>query len=123
MSENLKTDTLAWEYEKAFFEELRDKVKYNVYQAEFYRRMAEEYHDNSFLDKADRTEACSKIWDLDYYLKHGLKQVVGINRCGDSFCYICQSIKAQRRYEIYSPVLCGIFSPECRWRAFEMDAG
>lgn len=105
MSENLKTDTLAWEYEKVFFEELRDKVKYNVYQAEFYRRMAEEYHDNSFLDKADRTEACSKIWDLDYYLKHSLKQVVGINRCGDSFCYICQSIKAQRRYEIYSPVL------------------
>ena len=67
--------------------------------------MSKDYHDIAYNGKAKRTLECSKIWNLDYYIQHGIKQIKNIVRCNDAFCYVCQSLKAQRRYEIYSPLL------------------
>lgn len=109
---NTAADISEWAYENDFFQEIQAKVSYNSAQAEYYRSMASEAgEDLSLIKKAERTEECSKVWDLDVYRKHGLKQVVGVNRCHDSFCYVCQSIKAMRRFEIYAPIL----------QAFEKD--
>lgn len=103
---NIAADVDAWEYDRDFFSEIQMHATYNSAQAEYYRQMSSECGDDLALEKkAERTETCSKIWDLDIYKKHGLKQVVGINRCHDSFCYVCQSIKTLRRFQVYGPVL------------------
>ncbi|MBQ5926839.1 MAG: protein rep, partial [Clostridia bacterium] len=55
--------------------------------------------------KAERCLDCSKIWTLDHYVRHSVKQIKSIVRCHDAFCYVCQTLKAQARYQIYSPIL------------------
>lgn len=105
------TSAQEWEFGIDWFKDLQEKVKYNVYQSEYYERMAEDYHDEGYRLKAERTLACSKVWDLYYYIRHGIKQIKSIARCHDAFCYVCQSLKAQRRFEICSPIL----------RRFEQD--
>ncbi len=103
---NKAADISSWEYDRDFFKDIQKRAAYNSAQAEYYRRMSKEAGEDLSLEKkAERTEACSKVWDLDVYKAHGLKQVVGINRCHDSFCYVCQSIKALRRFQVYAPVL------------------
>ena len=97
--------TIEWEFGVEWFKDLQSKVKYNAYQSEYYELLADDYNDDSYRKKAERTLACSKIWDLNYYVRHGIKQIKSITRCQDSFCYVCQSLKAQRRFQIYSPVL------------------
>lgn len=99
-------ESSAWELDREFFSDIQKRAAYNEAQAEYYRRMGVECHDELAFDlKAEPAETCSKVWDLDVYHKHGLKQVIGINRCHDSFCYVCQSIKALRRFQVYAPVL------------------
>lgn len=98
-------DAFEWEFDKEWFKDLQSKAQYNVYQSEYYERLSEETYDELYKRKAERTLACSKIWNLNYYIKHGIKQIESIVRCNDAFCYICQSLKAQRRFEIYSPIL------------------
>ena len=103
---NKAADVSSWEYDREFFQDIQKRAAYNSAQAEYYRRMSKEAGEDLLMEKkAERTETCSKVWDLDVYKTHGLKQVVGINRCHDSFCYVCQSIKALRRFQIYAPVL------------------
>lgn len=103
---NTAADITEWAYDDEFFSEIQAKVSYNSAQADYYRRMSSEAGEDLSLEKkAERTEDCSKLWDIDIYKKHNLKQVVGVNRCHDSFCYVCQSIKAMRRFEIYAPIL------------------
>lgn len=97
--------TYEWEFGREWFEDLQSKAAYNVYQSEYYARMAEEYDDDGYERKAERTLDCSKVWNLSWYVSHGVKQISNIVRCNDAFCYICQSLKAQRRFEIYSPIL------------------
>lgn len=103
--EKEKTNAPGWEFDRKWFADLQEKIHYNVYQSEYYERMAEEYNDDLFKRKAERTLECSKVWDLNYYVRHGIKQIKSIARCHDAFCYVCQSLQSQRRYEIYSPVL------------------
>lgn len=100
-----KDETLEWEFGVDWFKDLQSKVQYNVYQSEYYERMADEYCDDSYYKKAERTLSCSKVWDLNYYVQHGIKQIKSITRCQDAFCYVCQSLKAQRRFQLYSPYL------------------
>ena len=106
---NGKTEKTAvsFEYDLDFFEEFNKKLTYNKYQAEYYRTFAKEdpREEYAFLKKAEAVESCSNFWDLWIYNKNKLKQVVGVNRCHDSFCYCCQSVKARRRFELFSPVL------------------
>lgn len=106
MKKQDKTDS-AVEYSlgRDWFWKYYEKSKYNVYQAEYYERMAEEYHDDTFKRKSEKTLNCAKVWYLDYYKKNRIKNIKGILRCNDNFCYVCQSLKAQRRFEIYSPIL------------------
>ena len=99
------TEAYEWEFGREWFEDLQKKAAYNVFQSEYYERMAEDYNDDSYRKKAKYTLECSKIWNLNYYVIHGVKQIQSIVRCNDAFCYVCQSLKAQRRFEIYSPVL------------------
>ena len=102
----MKQEKIAeWEFGVDWFKDLQAKVRYNVYQSEYYERMADEYKDDSYIKKAERTLSCSKVWDLNYYVRHGIKQIKSITRCQDSFCYVCQSLKAQRRFQLYSPIL------------------
>ena len=105
LHERREEKTLEWEFGIDWFKDLQSKVQYNVYQSEYYERMADDYNNPTYLKKAERTISCSKIWDLNYYVRHGVKQIKSITRCQDSFCYVCQSLKAQRRFQIYSPVL------------------
>ena len=107
MSSRIKREdkTVEWEFGAEWFKDLQEKVKYNVYQSEYYERMANDYNDFGYLNKAERTLACSKVWDLNYYVRHGIKQIKSIARCQDAFCYVCQSLKAQRRFQMFSPVL------------------
>ena len=42
---------------------------------------------------------------FNFYKKNHLKQVVMVNRCKDPFCYNCQALRAQRRFEVYAPIL------------------
>ena len=98
-------ETAEWEFGKEWFEDLQSKIRYNVYQSEYYERMAEDFHDDGYRKKAERTLMCSKNWELDYYRQHGVKQIKSITRCHDAFCYVCQSLKAQRRHELYAPLL------------------
>lgn len=104
-AKNKVGDTFEWEFGKEWFEDLQAKAEYNVYQSEYYERLSEETHDDLYKRKAERTLACSKVWNLNYYVRHGIKQIENIVRCNDAFCYICQSLKAQRRFEIYAPIL------------------
>ena len=97
--------TIEWEFGADWFKDLQEKVKYNVFQSEYYERMADDYNDDTYRKKAERTLACSKVWDLNYYVRHGIKQIKSITRCQDSFCYVCQSLKAQRRFQLFSPIL------------------
>ena len=80
-------NTIEWEFGIDWFKDLQEKVKYNVYQSEYYERIADDYNDESYVKKAERTLACSKVWDLNYYVRHGIKQIKSIARCQDSFCY------------------------------------
>ena len=106
MTKQTQTDSaLALGFGKDWFQKLQAKAKYNIYQAEYYDRMAEDYHDELFHRKAEKTLNCSKVWHLDYYKKHGIKNIREIIRCNDNFCYVCQSLKAQRRYDLYAPLL------------------
>ena len=105
LHERREEKTLEWEFGIDWFKDLQSKVQYNVYQSEYYERMADDYNNPTYLKKAERTISCSKIWDLNYYVRHGVKQIKSITRCQDSFCYVWQSLKAQRRFQIYSPVL------------------
>lgn len=105
LNEKREEKALEWEFGIEWFKDLQSKVKYNVYQSEYYERMADDYNNPTYQKKAERTLSCSKIWDLNYYVRHGIKQIKSITRCQDSFCYVCQSLKAQRRFQIYSPVL------------------
>lgn len=100
-----KDEISEWEFGIDWFKDLQSKVRYNVYQSEYYERMANDYCDDSYTKKAERTLSCSKVWDLNYYVKHGIKQIKSITRCQDSFCYVCQSLKAQKRFQTYSPYL------------------
>ena len=102
---NREESTIEWEFGIDWFKDLQAKVKYNVYQSEYYERMADDYNDDTYRKKAERTLACSKVWDLNYYVRHGIKQIKSITRCQDSFCYVCQSLKAQRRFQLFSPIL------------------
>ena len=103
--EKKQTETFDWEFGKEWFEDLQVKAGYNVYQSEYYELLAEETHDDVYKRKAERTLACSKVWNLNYYIRHGVKQIENIVRCNDAFCYVCQSLKAQRRFELYAPIL------------------
>ena len=94
-----------WEFGEDWFKELQAKIKFNEYQSEYYERMFEDFHDFNYLKKAERTLSCSRIWDLNYYKKHGIKQVKSISRCQDAFCYVCQTLKANRRFQVFSPAL------------------
>ncbi|MBQ3506868.1 MAG: protein rep [Clostridia bacterium] len=96
---------IEWEFGIEWFQDLQSKVKYNEFQSEYYQRMSEESHDESYKDKSERVLTCSKTWNLNYYVRHGLKQIKSIVRCQDAFCYVCQELKAQRRFQIYAPVL------------------
>ena len=100
-----ETEAYEWEFGREWFEDLQKKAAYNIYQSEYYERIADECNDENYRKKAKYTIECSKIWNLNYYIRHGVKQIQSIVRCNDAFCYICQSLKAQRRFEIYSPVL------------------
>lgn len=68
MTKQTQTDSaLALGFGKDWFQKLQAKAKYNIYQAEYYDRMAEDYHDELFHRKAEKTLNCSKVWHLDYY--------------------------------------------------------
>ena len=101
----LQEDVKEWEYEFDFFEEYAERAKYNEFQAEYYEWLAEEWGDDSFERKARVTRDCSKTWTIDFYKKNHLKQVVRVDRCKDPFCYNCQALRAQRRFETYAPIL------------------
>lgn len=105
LDEKREEKTIEWEFGIEWFKDLQSKVKYNIYQSEYYERMADDYHNPNYLKKAERTLSCSKVWDLNYYIRHGLKQIKSIIRCQDSFCYVCQSLKAQKRFQLYSPII------------------
>lgn len=86
MTKQTQTDSaLALGFGKDWFQKLQAKAKYNIYQAEYYDRMAEDYHDELFHRKAEKTLNCSKVWHLDYYKKHGIKNIREIIRCTDNF--------------------------------------
>lgn len=101
----LQEDVKEWEYEFDFFEEYAERAKYNEFQAEYYEWLAEEWGDDSFERRARVTRDCSKTWTIDFYKKNHLKQVVRVDRCKDPFCYNCQALRAQRRFETYAPIL------------------
>ncbi len=100
-----KQDLYEWEFGIDWFKDLQSKIAYNEFQADYYERMAEDFNDDLYFRKSERTRACSKAWDLHWYLRHGVKQIKSITRCQDAFCYVCQSLKAQRRFQIYAPIL------------------
>ena len=102
---NTSTTAYEWEFGREWFEDLQKKASYNVYQSEYYERIANQYHDENYRKRAKYTLECSKIWNLNWYVRYGVKQIQNIVRCNDTFCYVCQSLKAQRRFEIYSPIL------------------
>lgn len=53
MTKQTQTDSaLALGFGKDWFQKLQAKAKYNIYQAEYYDRMAEDYHDELFHRKA-----------------------------------------------------------------------
>lgn len=91
--------------EKNYFLDLDKKRGFNEYLRQFYIRMSEEYGDEKFQRKADGLINCCKYWNVDYYTKSECKHVLGVNRCKDAFCYNCQQFNAERRYQLYSPVL------------------
>lgn len=91
--------------EKDYFIELDKKRGFNEYLRDFYVRMSEEYGDEKFLKKADGLIDCCKYLNVDYYRKNECKHVLKINRCKDAFCYNCQQFNAERRFQLYAPVL------------------
>ena len=105
LKDRREENTYEWEFGIEWFKDLQSKVQYNVYQSEYYELMADDYNDETYRRKAERTLSCSKVWDLNYYVRHGLKQIKSITRCQDAFCYVCQSLKAQRRFQLFSPIL------------------
>lgn len=102
---DFQKDLKEWEYDYDFFEEYSARAKYNEFQAEYYDWMSEEYEEEKYARRAQLTRECSKIWSIDFYAKNGFKQVIGVNRCKDPFCYNCQALRARRRFEVFAPFL------------------
>lgn len=77
------------------------RIQDNSIIASYYREMDEAIYDDFFARKARRVESCYKLWDIDYYIRQGVKDVLRINLCKDKFCKNCQSVISKRRYFKY----------------------
>jgi plasmid rolling circle replication initiator protein Rep len=55
--------------------------------------------------KGERVENCMSSWTSDYYRFQSTKDITRVVLCKDKFCYNCQSMLAQKRYQKYMPLL------------------
>ena len=90
LKDRREENTYEWEFGIEWFKDLQSKVQYNVYQSEYYELMADDYNDDTYRRKAERTLSCSKVWDLNYYVRHGLKQIKSIIAANKEFLVIVE---------------------------------
>lgn len=64
-----------------------------------------DYQAVSLKKKSRRISTCMSSWTSDYYRFQGTKDIKRVVLCKDKFCYNCQSMLAQKRYQKYVPQL------------------
>ena len=92
-------------FDKAYFQDLRQRVNHNYMISEFYNNMFVDSGDFTFYNKSRFIDTCSKFWDVDYYRLNAVKDIKRVNLCHDKFCFNCQSLLALKRQLKFAPVL------------------
>lgn len=112
----MTTDELM--FREDFFIGIEKKRYFNSQISAMYNQIATDYWDEDrkalsseiegLENRADRITRCMLDWKIDSYVKSKAKVINEVYRCGDKFCYNCQSLLALQRFYQYRPVLDGL---------------
>lgn len=91
---------------------LRDvvaNIEYNKIIIDYYKDFISEPHiafSTRTLEKnTNRLSNCNRVWELDKYEKHKIKDFKRTNLCRDKFCSNCKRVKQSARMVKYIPEL------------------
>lgn len=98
-------DLQAVQLDRKIIRKSSNRIKDNDLIAGYYERMNAETDNPAYCTRAEAVKGCFKLWDIDYYRKQKVKDILRINLCRDKFCLNCQAMLALRRQAKYKPEL------------------
>ena len=91
--------------DKKILKDIIENIEYNKSIISYYEKFTKEYKGNEYqIVLSNRTYAikeCNKLWLLDKYEVHKIKDVKSQNLCKDKFCANCKKVKQSARMARY----------------------
>lgn len=87
-----------------------DNRQYNHQIMDYYRRFANKggsvaFPSDTLRRKVKRIDNCNKVWMMDYYKEHDIKDFQKTLLCRDKFCANCKKVKQSARMGKYIPLI------------------
>lgn len=102
---SLKSSLKGAEVEKETLQEVVDNINNNQAVIGYYNRFAHEssviFSKDLIEKKRDSISYCNKLWLVDKYEKHKIKDFKKTNLCHDKFCSNCKMVKQASRMARY----------------------
>lgn len=92
----------------SYYEDFADDIENDVipvYFGKYFCKEIKECKSDQMIERGNRIASCCSWWDIDYYERQGVKDVLRTFRCRDKFCDCCGGAQAKQREEKYKPFL------------------
>lgn len=94
---------------KDLLKDVVQSIEYNKVIIDYYEKFQLEPHITFSTDTLEKNTKrlgnCNKVWELDKYEKHKIKDFKRTNLCRDKFCSNCKKVKQSARMAKYIPEL------------------
>lgn len=94
---------------KELLEDVVQNISYNKIIIDYYEKFQLEPHitfsTHTLQKTTQRIENCNRVWELDKYEEHKIKDFKRTNLCRDKFCANCKKVKQSARMAKYIPAL------------------